>query len=146
MLNFGNIKRSVVLNLSNKRKVVALIVLIIGLVEVAAGLILLFSNASVEEIIRGVFILIYGGLEFITGLAGLILKFKSDYNLFTQIARYIIIILLFIPYTAVIISLIVYDPVLNAFRLNALILSLVSLINLISIPITKYLYNKETNN
>ncbi len=142
MFNPGNIKDFIILNLSKRRKLAALIILIIGVVELTVGVILTAINHSLDNMIRGVFIALYGGLEFTTGLAGLILKFKSDYNKFAQIARYIIIILLFIPYTAVIISLLIYNPILIAFRLNSLILSLVSLINLTSIPVIEHLYKE----
>lgn len=144
MINLGNIKRFIILNFSGKKKLISLIVLTIGVIEIAVSAMILSMNSSLDNVIRGVFILLYGGIEFATGLAGFVLKFKSDYNRFAQITRYIIMVLLFIPYIAVIASLIIYDPFLIAFRLNALILSLVSLINLTSIPIIKYLYNKET--
>ncbi len=144
MINLSYIKRFIILNFSGKKKIVSLIVLIIGVIEIAVSAILLSMNSGLDNVIRGVFILLYGGIEFTAGVAGFVLKFKSDYNRFAQITRYIIMGLLFIPYIAVIASLIIYDPILIAFRLNALILSLVSLINLTSIPIIKYLYYKET--
>jgi len=143
-LNLGNIKRFIILNLSRRRILAALIILIIGVVELALSIVLFQPYTSLDNIIRGVFIAFYGGIEFITGLAGVILKFKSDFDRFAQATRCIIIILLFIPYITVLASFLIQEPVLTAFRLNALILSLVSLINLTSIPIIKHLYSKES--
>ncbi|MEM2110054.1 MAG: hypothetical protein QW327_06195 [Candidatus Odinarchaeota archaeon] len=143
MPNLGNIKRFIILNLSRKRILSSLVILIIGIVELTVSMVFFYPNTSLDNIIRGFFIAFYGGIEFITGLAGLILKFKSDFDRFAQVTRYIIIILLFIPYIAVLASFLIQDPVLTAFRLNALILSLVSLINLSSIPVIKHLYSKE---
>ncbi|MHA1409842.1 MAG: hypothetical protein ACTSQY_05995 [Candidatus Odinarchaeia archaeon] len=143
LFNFSSLQSFLSKNIFKDRRSIAFLLIIIGLLMIIVSAIILFPYSTLESVILIIFILFYGFIELINGIAGLLIEFKSDYRIIATASRYIIIILIFIPYICVIASFIVFNPLLNAFRINSLILSLISLIDLASIPILKFYYEKE---
>ncbi|MHA1237950.1 MAG: hypothetical protein ACTSSJ_01670 [Candidatus Odinarchaeia archaeon] len=125
------------------RRLFGILMSIIGLILLIIGANGLTNSVELREFMLNLIITIYGAIELVNGLAGYFIEFRTTYYTISRISQATLVITIFIVWISYWVTRVVPIEWMSALGENILLLSLISLIDLFTIPILRELYRRK---